>query len=302
MKRNQIDRKGAGIIRPVQRSIALTALFVLCIASLVLNAGTTVAEERDFSAGALIIPMDQTWQSGVDGGILEAYGLVYYLLEADVTLYWAIGVNKAAIDEIDLTISDSTTSPVARKYDHNGGLEDLAGVTNTISYAGAPFLIDEEDAATAKTCIDESGWSAVEVHQSLVPFASNIYRELDGAPPTLALMNNKEDLVAGNVEILESYLRLAGICGNCYEVITPNMIRDGYLDTDPVKLLWAPHWTGYDNYNVDADGDGELDVETIVKKVAAFLDRGGALFAECASIEVFEHSLNGRFLSTNDFG
>ncbi|MFC1889180.1 pilus assembly protein [Thermodesulfobacteriota bacterium] len=293
MKRDRMNDNWAGAIR----GIILIALFTLSLSSVVFEAGPAWAEERDFGSGSLIIPMASTWQSDDDGGIFEAYGLVYYLLESGVTVYWSIGQNKSAIDEVDLTISDITTSPIVRLYDHNGGHADLAGVTNTISYAGGPFLVDDEDAVLAKKVIDESNWDAVEVHQSLVPFAANIYREMEGAPPTLALMNNQESLETGNVDILESYLRLGGICGDCYEVITPNMIRDGWLDSDPVKLLWAPHWTGS---NKDNDGDGELDDLTITNKVGAFIDRGGAVFAECASIEIFEHY--GLFLTTNDFG
>ena len=38
------------------------------------------AYERDFPAGSIIIPMDAFYQPQDDGGVLEAYGLAYYLL------------------------------------------------------------------------------------------------------------------------------------------------------------------------------------------------------------------------------
>ena len=54
--------------------------------------------ERSFSAGSFVIPMDEYYQPDADGGILEAYGLMYYILnhknadgEHDIT----VKVNKA---------------------------------------------------------------------------------------------------------------------------------------------------------------------------------------------------------------
>lgn len=45
-----------------------------------------------------------------------------------------------------------------------------------------------------------------------------------------------------------------------------------------------------------------VDDDIVVQKVASFLEGGNALFAECASIEVFEGSPYGRFLSTRYAG
>ena len=39
------------------------------------------AAEMNFPAGSLIIPMDSHYQPEADGGVLEAYGLVFYLLK-----------------------------------------------------------------------------------------------------------------------------------------------------------------------------------------------------------------------------
>jgi len=58
------------------------------------------AAEMNFPAGSLIIPMDDFYQPDADGGILEAYGLVYYLLnhktdgDHDITVYWIINQEK----------------------------------------------------------------------------------------------------------------------------------------------------------------------------------------------------------------
>ena len=40
-----------------------------------------LAYERNFPAGSIIIPMDAFYQPDADGGLLESYGLAYYLLD-----------------------------------------------------------------------------------------------------------------------------------------------------------------------------------------------------------------------------
>ena len=117
------------------------------------------AVEHDFAAGSIIIPMDQFYQpedNGLQGGILEAYGLAYYLLghqdqqslqdcallsepergvceiksPHDITLYWVIDPDKTEITDPDLIIQDDTLpriegaetiSEVARLFNRAGG-------------------------------------------------------------------------------------------------------------------------------------------------------------------------------------
>jgi len=88
----------------------------LCIALFILSCpfqralADTQAQET-FGAGSLIIPMDSFYQKDDDGGILEAYGLVYYLLkhtdsagEHDIAVYWVIDESKTTIEDDDLVI------------------------------------------------------------------------------------------------------------------------------------------------------------------------------------------------------
>jgi len=300
------------------------------------------SSEENFPAGSLIIPMDAHYQPEGDGGVLEAYGLVYYLLahtdangEADITIYWINGKTTGdSINDPDFTIThqdltdpldgtaEDTDGAVVKYYNHDGTSSYLTAYASgdpktynnisgegykQVTYSGAPFVIHQRDAAKAKEVINNSAWSAVDVHETTVPFSANVHREMIGTPPKIALMNNDEDTTSGNAAILEAYLRLAGICTDVYDIVTPNNIRDGNLDTDgdgeyDYDFLWAPHWAGYEKYNTDANGDGEADVETIVKEVRKFVEAGKALFAECASIEVFEHSQNGRFLTDHGIG
>ena len=271
--------------------------------------GSAQAVERNFSAGSLIIPMDKFYQPDTDGGILEAYGLVYYLLahkdiygENDITVYWIINDQKTTIDGVDFVIEDLTLAAgkvVGNKYDHAGGTSALTFRTGDnsqrISYLGAPWVIDAQDAAKARTIIDQSGWSAVDVHVAQVPFKALVHRELKGTPPKIALMNSTESLTGGNARILESYLRLAGICNDVYEVVTPNQIRDGILHERGYDFLWAPHWEGN---LIDGNNNGKPDEKDIVDKIGDYLREGKGLLAECACIRIFEE--HGLFLTTMD--
>jgi len=136
---------------------------------------------------------------------------------------------------------------VANKYNHAGGVSALTFRTGDnyrrISYLGAPWIIDAKDAAKAKAIIDQSGWAAVDVHVAQVPFKAPVHRELKGTPPKIALMNSNESLTGGNARILESYLRLAGICNDVYEVVTPNQIRDGILTNGAMTFSGRPTGT-----------------------------------------------------------
>ncbi len=299
---------------------------------------TASAVERNFPAGSLLIPMDIFYQSAFDGGILEAYGLVFALLnhkngtgEPDITVYWLINEEKTSIDGPDLVIEDLTVAvdnPVVKLYNHANGTSNLTFQAGDdyqrITYSGGVFLVDGADAEAAKTIVNQVNWAAVEVHEAQVPFKARVSREMTGTPPRIALMNDTEDKTGGNASIMEAYLRLAGICTNVYDVVTPNEIRDGILlsgngvhdgiDNDAdgevdelgeeaaYDLLWAAHWAGYDGYDSDNNGSGLSDVEDIVIKVKEFLEQGKGLLAEGATIEVFEHSQNGRFLSTKGIG
>jgi len=324
----------------------LTLLTLLALAGPPLE---VAAYERNFPAGSIIIPMDAYYQAVADGGQLEAYGLVYYLLnlqdqqclsdagseveaaacEHTVGVSWVINDQKTKIDGIDLEIEDDTlprtedgvkTDAVVKLYDHDGGTKNINFNTvigdskKKITYRGGIWIIDVQELDDGVedevyAVINGSSWSAVDVHVAQVPFAAPVYRDLRGTPPKIALMNDSEDKTKGNASILESYLRLAGICSDSYEVVTPNEIA-GYEagDTDtkitPIlqakgyDFLWAPHWDAEKNY----DGTGGCaHKDEVVQEIQNYLKSGKGLLAECASIETFEHNPYGHFLADKDF-
>ena len=313
-----------------------------------------LAYERNFPAGSIIIPMDAFYQPDADGGILEAYGLAYYLLdhqdpqcltdaatdpvtiacqetcaegdtacelacvetfqdecEHTVAVSWVINDQKTSVDGVDLvidvtaeTLTAMGISAVVKEYDHAGGTNGLTynlavdpdDSVQRVTYSGSLFIIDVQDLEDGVEdqvydIINNSSWAAVNVHVAQVPFAAPVYRDMRGTPPKIALMNNSEKTDGGNAAILESYLRLAGICTYAYEVVTPFQIRDGILLDKGYDFLWAPHWHG--------SGTAE-DTQTIVDQIGAYLKAGKGLLAECGSIEEFEQL--GHFLTTSGTG
>lgn len=325
----------------------LTLFMLVALAGLPLKA---LAYERNFPAGSIIIPMDAFYQPAADGGHLEAYGLAYYLLDhqdpqclADATtdgeraacehtvgVSWVINDQKDTIDGIDLVIEDNTlphtvdgvkTDAVVKLYDHDGTTSDLifdkdnGDSFKRITYRGSLWVIDVQDLDDGVedevyALINSGAWDAVNVHVAQVPFAAPVFRDMRGVPPRIALMNDGEDKTKGNAAILESYLRLAGICSGSYEIVTPNEIA-GYAAGDTsIKItpilqakgfdfLWAPHWDATKNY----DGTkGFAHQDEVVQQVQVFLKYGKGMLAECASIETFEHNPNGHFLADKDFG
>ena len=80
------------------------------------------------------------------------------------------------------------------------------------------------------------------------------------------------------------------------------------------SVLWVPHWVGYSDYlgkngayksfnpTVGTMSPAVEDVHDIVMAIRDFVDDGNSLFAECASIETFEWSKYGRFLTRYDIG
>ncbi|OGW61900.1 MAG: hypothetical protein A2638_05740 [Nitrospirae bacterium RIFCSPHIGHO2_01_FULL_66_17] len=193
------------------------------------------AIERTFGSGSLIIPMDgDAYQPSTDGGVYEAYGFIYKLLDRKQTdsngvlvlvggepvpdpipVYWIIDDLKTAITAADLTISHNTTDPVATEYKATGEIAiPVVGanpaVGKQVKYIGGPFVIDSNYAAAAKT-IWANGFQDVNLHVAKVPFTGKVQREMFGTPPKIALMNDSESRTGNATKILESYLKIAGI-------------------------------------------------------------------------------------------
>ena len=72
-------------------ALRLRTVAVLCLLTL---PWTASAVELRFEQGSLIIPMQKAYQD--DCGVVSAYGLVYRLLQQNVTIYWGVNPAKAS--------------------------------------------------------------------------------------------------------------------------------------------------------------------------------------------------------------
>ena len=212
------------------------------------------AIERTFGSGSLIIPMDgNAYQPSTDGGVYEAYGFIYKLLDRKQTdasgkvvkdalgnpipdpipVYWVIDDLKTVIDGVDLTISHNTTDPVAKEYRVSGEIAiPVVGanpaVGKQVKYIGGPFVIDSNYAAAAQT-IWKNGFQDVNLHVAKVPFTGKVQREMFGTPPKIALMNDDESRTGNATKIMGAYLQIAGI------VNPPTDINGRACDGTPVS-------------------------------------------------------------------
>ncbi|RMG57706.1 MAG: hypothetical protein D6713_09165, partial [Deltaproteobacteria bacterium] len=282
-------------------------------------------KEWVFPEGSYIIPMDSQYQPEGDNGIFEAYGLVYKLLQQGVTVYWCVNEEKTSPDAVDFSIDKNTGDPPFPAYPVtviNDAGDGAAIPTDIIEYKGGPFVINTSR-YDVKQLVDQiiADWNTehgenVNIHEAQRDFIAPVSRVMRGTPPKIALLDEGK-----NVTILQNYLVLAGLSdymGLIYDLVTPQDIINGAIDQnpytgeEPYNILWAPHWEGSKKYTSKtwdpvsqsyvgtASGTlSEADETIVVQKVADFLDRGNALFAECASIEVFEWHPDGHFLASS---
>lgn len=118
---------------------------------------------------------------------------------------------------------------------------------------------------------------------------------------SLDLNNWSTDLVVGLVVkiydkngVLKLSTTLASVNSGSKRVTLANPLPN--TNSDTAKTLGWTKWQW--NGSVGLSAGTLVDDDLVVQEVAAFLEGGNTLFAECASIEVFEGSPYGRFLST----
>jgi hypothetical protein len=213
-------------------------LAFLIIFSIVFSINSTSkAQIRTFQEGALIIPMDLSYQ---DGGMFQSYGLLFQLLRQGVTVYWVIDPDKTwhktpcnepgdecawDCEEEGSGIKCPYPSASPDFYASSTVLWDnsqLLSPGTTIAlhgYRGGPFVISALDAPMAQEIIDiwndSSQWAAnpwasrtvfevVSIHSVTTSFDGFVRKTMTAAP-TIAVFSD------GNEDIATSYLRAAGI-------------------------------------------------------------------------------------------
>ena len=189
-----------------------------------------------FQAGALIIPMDLSYQAT---GMFQAYGLIYQLLRQGVHVYWMIDPQKTwhaapCNSASDPCPWDCDVEGSGTKCNYPTASPDLFATTKIVwsdsgtardtmlgrhGYRGGPFVIDDADHDRALAIIgvwnDKSTWAAnpwamrsvfhvVSVHEATEMFDGTAMKTMIAAP-TIAVFAD------GNEPIATGYLRAAGI-------------------------------------------------------------------------------------------
>ena len=264
------------------------SLFVLMTAPIQANA-------TSFADGSVIIPMDTTYQ---DMGMLEAYGLLYQLLKADVPVHWVIKAKKAVTD-VDVTVA---------------GKDFKTGAAHTAhGYRGGPFMIQASYVAKASTTI--TNWQKAHpnttVHVITAPagVTARTGRLLTVAPTIAVIADDHEDIAFG-------YLNAAGIPDSKNQTWPTKKQASyaAYPDILTIAELSGPTTTAHnDGALFRASGqpafcqimtmhwDVKKVVDEVVAEYRAFLQFPTHFLAECQAVNAIENSKNGFFLTDKGF-
>ncbi len=203
-----------------------------------------VSGSRQFGEDSIVIPMDECWQPyknpsgggdtepsngrGLGGscsstytpGVLYAYGLVYYLVQNGINVYWIINPNKSSVTDVDFSVTSFDGGAQATLYDWDAGTAHDsangslianepsypdggadAGPTaqcaqSGLCYRGGPFIIDGADYTKVYNLLSSGAapFSAfannVQLHvmHPTTPFSAFVNRTLAGSPPKIAIL------------------------------------------------------------------------------------------------------------------
>lgn len=280
------------------------------------------AQTRSFSAGSLIIPMDACYQPAVDtlppsgcqngnrsagDGVVKAYGLVYLLLKRGITVYVVTDPDKTGISAPDLTLTQAgAQGPPVGLYNRGTGVAQNFNSLSSITYRGAPFLIDVGEAASVRDLLANdpliSTFTSVAIHVSYVPFLAPVSLRMNGVPPRIAVFvpdaGKGGSAGSENLPLMQAYLLRAGLNytgsvgtaaapGEIYDILSDDDVLAGRLRPSVYQVLWLPHF------------DGSSSDNPTLLAFASFADQGGIIIGQCASIKTLESFASTRFLSTS---
>ncbi|MBT9554424.1 MAG: hypothetical protein IV100_00290 [Myxococcales bacterium] len=266
--------------------------FVMMVAAVIIG-GTEVARgQTDYQPGALIIPMDTTYQ---DVGMLRAFGLVYALLRADVPVDWVISPGKV-LGEADFVASATDLATVAPVVAHG--------------YRGGPFVVKAADAGAAEPIV--LAWQKTHVttvHVATAPFVGKVRRALVTAPSIAVFAD-------GNEDIAFSYLNAAAIPDSTGKA-WPTKKLDSYAawrDVMTVPQVAGETSTDHADGSLFDDAGNPLycqlmtmhwgvkdAVDEVVAEMRSFLNHPTHVFAECQAVNAIENNPHGRFLTPKGY-
>lgn len=247
---------------------ALAGFFVLCLIALAVSAQAppnVPPPPENFATGALIIPMDNVNQGNAAGTTfnLRAYGLANLFLQNNIPVKWAIKPGKAK-DAVDFA---TTITRIA----------GTAGVASgDVSFSGGPFVIPVEyDTPSLRNLITTFNGSGtpVVVYKTTASTAIDIRYTLTHKPK-IAVGPDGGNFGTG---VHQTLFTAAGIPN--YVSVTDDIINTNACYT----LATQAHSTS----------------SSFVSLYKQFVQSGGNLLLQCASINTFENNANGHFQTTN---
>ncbi len=256
----------ARIERVIARTLVLMLLFALAPSTLPAQAPPNpIPAPENILSGALVIPMDNVNQGNAGGTTfnLRAYGLANLLLQNDVPVKWVIKPGKSK-DDVDFSANVTRIA----------GNEGTSGPAD-LSFAGGPFVVTREfDIPAVRNLIDgfNSMGTPVTVYKTNADTVADVRYTLTHKP-RIAVGPDGGNFGAG---VYQSLFDRAGI-------------------TDYV--------TGIDN--IDQAGScftlatqGHQTDPTFVNTYRNFVQGGGNLILQCASVGTFENHPMGHFQTT----
>jgi hypothetical protein len=262
MKTHDLERIERGIIRTV------VLMLVCAITATTLPAQAPpnpVPPQENILSGALVIPMDNVNQGNAAGTTfnLRAYGLANLLLQNDIPVKWAIKPGKSK-DDVDFSANVTRIA----------GAAGVAGPAD-IAFAGGPFVIAREyDTQPVRNLIStfNSTGTAVTVYKTNADVSVDI-RYTIVHKPKIAIGPDGGNFGSG---VYQSLFDRAGIPN--YTTGIDNIDNAGACFT----LATQGHQT-----------DGSF-----VNTYRNFVQGGGNLILQCASVGTFENHPNGHFQTT----
>lgn len=247
----------------------LAKLLVFCLLAYAVSGQATpaTASTESVADGSLVIPMDNFHQGNAGGTTfnLRAYGLVNALLQNNIPVKWSIAVGKSK-DGVDF---GANVTRIA------GGAGIASGAA---SFSGGPFIVQAEfNTPSTIALINSFNGAGTPV---------TVY-EVDGATsaPIRYTLTQKPKIAVGpdsgnfGTFVHQALFDAAGIPD--YTIVTGQI-------SDPS----ACYTLATQAHSTDS---------SFVNLYKGFVQSGGNLLLQCASVNTYENNANGHFQTTNGY-
>lgn len=258
-----------GSVRKMAGNV-LAGVFVLCLFALAIPAQSPPSPPpppENIAAGALIIPMDN-YNQGNDAQTtfnLRAYGLANLFLQNNIPVKWAIKPGKAK-DAVDFTANVTRIS--------GGPVGDPGPLS--VNFSGGPFVIPVEyDTPSLRTLLTNfnNAGTPVVVYKTNAAASIDVRYNLTHKPK-IAIGPDGGGFGAG---VHQAIFNAAGITQ--YQAVD-----DSIINTNSCYTLATQAHSESSNF---------------VNLYKQFVQSGGNLLLQCASVETFENNAAGHFQTNN---